>query len=77
MTKTDGPGSEIPKENVLGYEEKYCWFPAGLAGTGPSGSFFEAPAWVGRDRDNENIRKKINRLIMIVVIANIMVCNSM
>ena len=59
MTETDGPGSEVPKKDVLGYEEKYCWFPAGLAGTGPSGSFFEAPAWVGRDRDNENIRKKL------------------
>ena len=52
MTKTDGPGSEVPKENVPGYEGKYCWFPAGLAGTGPSGSFFEAPAWVGRDSEN-------------------------
>ena len=63
MTKTDGPtGSEVPKEDVLGNGEKYCWFPAGLAGTGPSGSFFEAPAWVGRD--SENIRKNI-RLIMI------------
>ena len=69
MTKTDGPGSEVPKENVPRYEEKYCWFPAGLAGTGPSGSFFEAPAWVGRD--SENIPKN-NRLIMIVVIANMM-----
>ena len=55
MTKTDGPGSEVPKEAVPGYEEKYCWFPAGLAGTGPSGSFFEAPAWVGLD--SENIQK--------------------
>ena len=71
MTKTDGPGSEVPKEDVDGYGEKYCWFPAGLAGTGPSGSFFEAPAWVGRD--SENIRKN-NRLIMkMEAIANMMV----
>ena len=68
MTKTDGHGSEIPKEAVPGYEEKYCWFPAGLAGTGPSGSFFEAPAWVGLD--SENIPKN-NRLM--VAIANMMV----
>lgn len=60
MTKTDGPtGSEVPKEDVPGYEEKYCWFPAGLAGTGPSGSFFEAPAWVGINSDSENIRKNL------------------
>ena len=59
MTKTDGPGSEVPKEDVPGYEEKYCWFPAGLAGTGPSGSFFEAPAWVGLNSDIEYIRKEL------------------
>ena len=73
MTKTIGPGSEVPKEDVPGYEEKYCWFPAGLAGTGPSGSFFEAPAWVGRD--SENIRKYDRLILMMVAIANMMVKN--
>ena len=74
MTKTDGPtGSEVPKEDVLGNGEKYCWFPAGLAGTGPSGSFFEAPAWVGLDSDSENIRKNNRLILMMVAIANMMV----
>ena len=39
---------EMSKEEALG--SKSCWFPAGFAGTGPSGSFFESPAWVDRGK---------------------------
>ena len=45
-----GEPSEIPAENALGSDGKSCWFPAGFAGTGPSGSFFETPAWVDRGK---------------------------